>query len=92
MNNFRTSDSDLAAYIITLGYEPSYVEVTKDKKHGGRLKAFTHFDGVIEELIKIQHECKNKNINVNLKDLSIARQRINKIIKLEINRAISNFS
>jgi len=85
-NEFRTSDSDLSAYLITLGYEPCNIEIKKDKRHGDRLKVFTHFDGTMEELVKIQKECEDNKINIDLKKFSIARQRINKIINIEIDK------
>lgn len=83
--DFRFSDSDLAAYLLTLGYEPTYIEIVQDKKHGNRLKGFTHFEGDKEEFIKIQQNYRNKTIELNLTEFSIARRKVNKLIKEKIN-------
>jgi hypothetical protein len=86
--DFRFSDSDLAAYLVVLGYEPSYVEVVVDKKHSNRLKGFIHFIGDRDDFIKLQEEYKNNKVEINLLDFSLARQRINKIVKSEISKCV----
>jgi len=81
--DFRFSDSDLSAYLLLLGYEPSYIEVINDKRHS-RIKAFTHFNGYKDDFIKLQQEYQNSKLDVDLLKFSIARQKINKLIKHEI--------
>ena len=89
-NEFRTSDSDLSTYLLILGYKISYIEVTIDKRHDNKLKAFIHFDGEMSELINIQSKCKLGEIKINLKDFSINRQQINKIIKNKLSEYKQN--
>jgi hypothetical protein len=84
--DFRFSDSDLAAYLVVLGYEPTYVEIIIDKKHDNKLKGFTHFQGNREEFIKIQNEFINNEVTLNVIEFSKARRRINKLVKEEINK------
>jgi hypothetical protein len=84
--DFRFSDSDLAAYLLILGYEPSYIEVIIDKKHNNRLKGFIHFLGDKDEYTKLQKQYKNNKVEINLLDFSLARQRINKMVKSEISK------
>jgi hypothetical protein len=83
--DFRFSDSDLAAYLIVLGYEPTYIEIIKDKKHDNRLKGFTHFAGDREDFIRIQNEFQTNEIKLNVVEFSKARRKINKLIKEKIN-------
>lgn len=86
--DFRFSDSDLAAYLVVLGYEPSYVEIVVDKKHNNRLKGFIHFQGDRKDFIKLQEEYRNNKVEINLLDFSLARQRINKMVKSEISKCV----
>jgi major membrane immunogen (membrane-anchored lipoprotein) len=79
--DFRFSDSDLAAYLLMQKYEPTYIEVKVDRRHNNRLKAFIHFTGERGKLINIQRAYRDKTVEINLKDFSIARQQINKIVK-----------
>lgn len=82
--DFRFSDSDLSAYLLMKGYIPSYIEVKVDKRHRDKLKAFIHFNGDKDEFIKLQEDYNNKEVSINLKEFSIARQQINKMIKNEL--------
>lgn len=82
---FRFSDSDLATYLLMLGYIPIDIEVKEDKKHNDRLKAFICFEGLRKDFIKYEDDYKNNQVKINLKDFSIHRQKINKMIKDKIN-------
>lgn len=84
--DFRFSDSDLAAYLVILGYEPTYVEVIADKRHNNRLKGFIHFKGEKDEFLRLQEQYRDKKVEINLLDFSLARQKINKLVKLEIEK------
>lgn len=85
LTDFRISDSDLCAYLMTKGYEPISIEVKEDKRHANRLKAFTHFLGSKEDFITLQNDYENNKVHINLKEFSIARQKINKLIKNELD-------
>ena len=91
MNNnnlvdFRFSDSDFATYLTMIGYEYKSIEITEDTRHDKRIKAFIHFDGDKKELIELHNVYLNGSVNINLKDFSIAKQTINKAIKVEIRK------
>ena len=90
MNNnivdFRFSDSDFATYLTMIGYKYKSIEITEDNRHDKRIKAFIHFDGDKEELIELHNVYLNGSVNINLKEFSIAKQLINKVIKAEIRK------
>lgn len=86
INNFRVSDSDFATYLMILGYNINDIEVKEDKKHCNKLKAFIYFEGDKTELIKLQQDYINdKKIEISLKEFSINRQQLNKLIKNKLN-------
>lgn len=88
MNNivdFRTSSSDFATYLILKGYDYQYIEIVVDKKHYNRLKAFIHFNGNKEELIKLQQKYENGDVLVEPKIFSITRKKLNNIINKQLN-------
>ena len=82
--NFRYSDTDFIAYMITLGYEYNNIEVTTDKRN--KLKAFVYFLGDKNKLINLQEQFKNGKAMVNALDYSLNRKKINKLIKSELLR------
>lgn len=86
--NFRYSDTDFIAYLLTLGYVYSEIEVVRDKNK--QLKAFVHFQGEKEELIKIQNDYKNGLLIGNIVNFSNNRKKITKIIKSEILKYQAN--
>lgn len=83
LKNLRFSDTDLSAYLITLGYEVSQIEVVKDKRNN-KLKAFVHFLGNKDELINLQNKFNNNQVMVVPKEFSKAKKKLNKLIKAEI--------
>lgn len=82
--NFRYSDTDFIAYMITLGYEYNNIEVIRDKRD--KLKAYVYFSGDKNELINLQEEFKNGKTMINLLNYSLNRKKINKLIKSELLR------
>lgn len=80
--NFRYSDTDFIAYMITLGYEYKNIEIVRDKRN--KLKAFVYFSGDKNELINLQNEFKNGKAIINPLDFSINRKKISKLIKSEL--------
>ena len=80
---FRFSSSDFSTYLMLQGYEPLYIKVSFDKRHN-RLKAFTYFEGVKADFIKLQKEYDSNNISVNPKEFSIMRKKLNTNIKNEL--------
>ena len=82
--NFRYSDTDFIAYMITIGYEYNNIEVVKDRYN--KLKVFVYFLGDKNELINLQNEFKNGKAIINPLYFSINRKKINKLIKGEIIR------
>jgi hypothetical protein len=86
INNFRVSDSDFATYLTILGYKIKNIEVKQDKKHNNKLKAFIYFEGEKIELVKLQNDYINdKKVEISLKEFSINRQKVNKLIKKKLN-------
>jgi len=69
-----------------IGYDYKSIEITEDNRHDKRIKAFIHFEGEKNELIKLHNVYLNGSVSINLKDFSIAKQSINKIIKGEIRK------
>jgi hypothetical protein len=85
-NNFRVSDSDFATYLSILGYKINNIETVIDKKHGNKYKAFIIFSGDKDKLIQLQNDyCNDKKIEISLKEFSINRQKLNKLIKNKLN-------
>ena len=83
--DYRTSNSDFATYLLLQGYEYQSIEITIDKKHNDRLKAFIHFKGNKEILIELQDKYENGNVLVEPKLFSITRKKLNKVIKNKLN-------
>jgi len=80
--NFRYSDTDFIAYLITMGYEYNKIEIDKDRdKH---LKAYIYFEGEKDDLIQMQNDYKSGLVSANVLDFSNNRRKITKIIKAEI--------
>lgn len=82
--NFRYSDTDFIAYMMTLGYEYKNIEVTRDRQN--KLKAFVYFSGDKNELINLQEQFKNGKAIVNPLNFSINRKKISKLIRSELIR------
>ena len=80
--NFRYSDTDFIAYLMTLGFTYNKIEVerTREKK----LKAYVYFAGEKNDLIQIQENYKNGLAQCNILDFSINRKIIVKLIKSEL--------
>jgi hypothetical protein len=83
---FKFSDTDLCAYLMTLGYEPIHIEVIKQKRHNNKIKVYIHFEGDKNEFINIQNKYKDNEVfNIKLNDFSIIKQKLKKMIKDQIN-------
>jgi hypothetical protein len=80
--NFRYSDSDFIAYLLSLGYTFHEIEVTKDRNN--KYKAFAHFCEDKETLLSLFETFKNGEASIDPLQFSINRKKINKIIKSEI--------
>jgi len=80
--NFRYSDLDFVAYLITLGYKPMKFETKKDNNF---IKTFVYFEGEKEELIKLNNRFREEKVLVNLKELVDVRKKLLKEIKYNIN-------
>jgi hypothetical protein len=80
--NYRYSDSDFIAYLLSLGYEYQEIEITRDK--GGRFKAFAYFHEDKEALLSQFETFRNGEAIIDPLQYSINRKKINKIIKSEI--------
>jgi glutaredoxin-related protein len=86
--NFRYSDTDFIAYLMTLNYQYKDIEIIRDRNK--QLKAYVHFEGNKDELIKIQNEYKNGLANANILYFSNNRKKITKILKSEILKYQAN--
>ena len=80
--NFRYSDTDFIAYLMTLNYEYNDIEVVRDEL--GRLKAFVHFNGEKDTLIDLYDKYMNGRVKCNIMEFSQNRRKIVKLIKSEI--------
>lgn len=82
--NFRVSDSDFSAYLLSIGYKPVYIEVKEDKKQINKYKAFVHFEGDKNTMISLQKLYELGDIEINLRKFSSSRQEINRLVKSAI--------
>ena len=80
--NYRYSDTDFTAYLMTLGYIYNEIEIVRDKNK--QLKAYIHFEGKKEDLIQLQNNYKDGIVQANILDFTNNRKKITKIIKSEI--------
>lgn len=81
--DFRYSDSDFVAYLMSIGYQHSSIEITEDRF--GKPKAFVHFYEDKNELLKHFNEFKNGIAQIDVLKFSTNRRLINKLIKCEIS-------
>lgn len=81
--DFRYSDMDFISYLMTIGYEYSFIEVVRDSRIN-KLKGYVHFNEDKEELISIFENYKNETLTANVAQLKNNRKKINKLIKSEI--------
>lgn len=84
--NFKYSDSDFVTCLILNGYKVNYIEISEDKRNGNRLKAYSHITGNKEELIKYYNSYINGDIRVNPREFSLERKKLNKLIKIELEK------
>jgi len=78
--DYRYSDSDFVAYLMTLGHKPKEIEL-KRKEWG--TKIFIHFSEEKGILEKIYEQYIANEIMVNLTDLFTNRKQLIKSIKAE---------
>jgi hypothetical protein len=80
--NYRYSDTDFIAYLMTLGYKYNQIVIERDKYK--QLKAYVYFSGEKDELINIYNDYCNDKIMVKALSYSKHRKQICKMIKSEI--------
>lgn len=80
--NFRYSDTDFIAYLLTLGYKHNQIEVQRDRYN--KIKAFVYFEENKEQLLKLSNQYQNGSLNVNVLEFTKNRRRITKLIKSAI--------
>jgi hypothetical protein len=86
--NFRYSDTDFIAYLMSLGYQFGDIEIIRDRNK--QLKAYVHFEGNKDDLIRIQDDYHNGLANANILIFSNNRKKITKILKSEILKYQAN--
>lgn len=86
--DYRYSDSDFVAYLMSLGYKHTNIEIVKDRF--GKIKAFVHFYEVKDELLKHFSDFRNNSVKVDILKFSTNRKIINKLIKSEILKYQAN--
>lgn len=86
--DFRYSDRDFIAYLMTIGMKYTHIEVAKDRS--GKPKAFVYFRDTKDNLIKLLDEYKNNSITINLNELATNKGKIHKILKAEILKYQAN--
>ena len=85
---FKYSQSELVAYLITKGYKISNIEIKKNDRYINNYKVFFTICGEKENLISLENEFKtNSNINICMKDYINNLSKIKKIIINKINKA-----
>lgn len=82
--NFRYSDTDFVAYLLSLGYKYTKIETTKDRRD--RLKVFFYFSEDKSLLLDLQEKYNSNLAKVEPVSLLTNRKRISKLIKSEILR------
>lgn len=87
--DFRYSDVDYAAYLLTIGYEYTYIEVVRDNRTR-KLKGFIHFYEDKEELLSLYNEYRNEQVVANVVKLKNNRKKLTKLINSEILRHQAN--
>lgn len=87
---YRYSDNDFVAYLIMNDYKMKSIDITKDKRHFNRIKAYVNIEGNKNDLIKLHNDYKNNLLTVNLIEFSKSFKYVNKIIKQEIKKYKSN--
>lgn len=80
--NYRYSNTDFVAYLISIGYKPESIEVIRDRYN--QIRAFVHFLGDKETFITLQRRFEKGDIEGNIVNFCLSRQRITKQIKAEI--------
>ena len=88
MINFKYSNSELVAYLLTKGYVINNIEVKNNKRYINKYKVFFSIKGKKEELIKIEKEFKNKNtINICMQEYINNLYKVKKIIHEKLNKS-----
>lgn len=87
--DFRYSDVDFISYLLTIGYEYSYIEVVRDNRIN-KLKGYVHFHEDKDELLSIFEDYQNEKISENVMKLKNNRKKITKYIKAEILKYQAN--
>lgn len=82
--DFRYSDTDFVAYLLTLGYKHTFVEIVKDKQ--GMLKGFIHFEEDKDTLLKHLSDYNEGIAKASVIDLKNKRMNVMRIIKAEITK------
>ena len=82
--DYRYSDTDFIAYLLTLGLEYDFIEVTRDRSK--QLKGYVHFKGEKSKFIELHEKFQNENVDINLIQFCNLRKKISKIIKAELLR------
>ena len=80
--DFRYSDTDFCAYLMTIGYKHKQIEIVRDNFN--KLKAFVYFSGDKETLIDLYDKYRSGDVTCNVIDFSKNRKKIIKLIKSEI--------
>ncbi len=80
--NFRYSDTDFIAYLITIGFKYNKIETIKDRNK--QLKVYIYFEGEKSKLLNLQEQFQNNNVNINLSIFCNNRKKISKTIKSEL--------
>lgn len=82
--DFRYSDTDFVAYLLTLGYDYTYFETVRDKHN--KLKCYVHFSEDKDELISHFDKYMNGEVVANVLEMKKNRKIISKLIKSELLR------
>ena len=75
--DFKYSQSELVAYLITKGYKISNIEIKKNDRYINNYMVFFTICGKKDDLISLENEFKtNSNINICIKEY------VNKLSKI----------
>jgi glutaredoxin-related protein len=80
--NFRYSDTNFVAYLMSLGYEFNQIEVTQNREK--KLKAFVHFYEDKQLLIDLHSQFRGNQAVVDPLLFSTNLKKISKLIKAEL--------
>lgn len=87
--DFRYNDMDFIAYLLTVGYEYTSIEVALDNRTN-KLKGFMHFEGDKNELLDLYNQYKNEELLANVVQMKNNRKKANMLIKSEIIKYQAN--